>query len=197
MSDSMQRRWADLCTRLGVKPKQFATLLAVTAVAVGALGVKGALKPSKARAATAAAAPAKSSDAGAPAAEPAARAERGAVVELVLESRPARDPFRPFFLAADAAPEHAAPGQPAAPVVAAAAPAPTGLSLRAIIAGEYAVIGEQTVGVGDEVTDGEGRRFTVEAIHERRVVLREGGRRTELGYALPGAARGAAKGVRK
>jgi hypothetical protein len=195
MSDSMQRRWADLCTRLGVKPKQFATLLAVTAVAVGALGVKGALKPSKARAATAAAAPTKSSDAGAPAAEPAARAERGAVVELVLESRPARDPFRPFFLAADAAPEHAAPGQPAAPVV--AAPAPTGLSLRAIIAGEYAVIGEQTVGVGDEVTDGEGRRFAVEEIHERRVVLREGGRRTELGYALPGAARGAAKGVRK
>jgi hypothetical protein len=117
------------------------------------------------------------------------------VVELVLESRPARDPFRPFFLAADAAPEHAAPGQPAAPVV--AAPAPTGLSLRAIIAGEYAVIGEQTVGVGDEVTDGEGRRFAVEEIHERRVVLREGGRRTELGYALPGAARGAAKGVRK
>ena len=197
MSDSMQRRWADLCARLGVKPKQFATLLAVTAVAVGALGVKSALKPSKARAATAAAATAKPSETAAPATEPAARTERGAVVELVLESRPARDPFRPFFLAADAAPEQATSGQPAAPVVAAAAPAPTGLSLRAIIAGEYAVIGEQTVGVGDEVTDGEGRRFAVEEIHERRVVLREGGRRTELGYALPGAARGAAKGVRK
>lgn len=195
MSESMQRRWTDLCARLGVKPRQFATLLAVTAVAVGALGVKSALKPSKARAATVAAATAKAKDEPAPAAP--GRAERGAIVELVLETRPARDPFRPFFLTADAAPEQAPSGQTTVSAVAAAAPAPTGLSLRAIIAGEYAVIGEQTVGVGDEVTDGDGRRFTVEEIHERRVVLREGGRRAELGYALPGAARGAAKGARK
>ena len=197
MSDSMQRRWADLCARLGVKPRQFAALLAITAVAVGALGVKSALKPAKARAAAAAAVAAKSGAPDEAAPDAGARSERGAVVELVLESRPARDPFRPFFLSADAVPEPSAAGQAPAPAVAAAAPAPTGLSLRAIIAGEYAVIGEQTVGVGDEVTDGEGRRFTVEAIHERRVVLREGGRRAELGYAMPGAARGAAKGVRK
>jgi hypothetical protein len=59
----------------------------------------------------------------------------------------------------------------------------SGLLLRAIIAGEYAVIGEETVGVGDELVDGEGRRFTVEEIQERRVVLREGGRRAEIGYA--------------
>jgi hypothetical protein len=201
MSATMQRRWADLCARLGVKPRQFATLVAISAVAVGALGLKSVLKPSKARAAAATAAAVTPAKAGAPeqaAAEGAARQERRGVVELVLESRPARDPFRPFFLSADATPEQmAAQGPAPAAAAVAAAPAPTGLSLRAIIAGEYAVIGEQTVGVGDEVTDGEGRRFTVAEIHERRVVLREGGRRAELGYAVPGAARGAQKGARK
>jgi hypothetical protein len=54
------------------------------------------------------------------------------------------------------------------------------------------VIGEETVGVGDEVVDVEGRRFTVEEIQERRVVLREGGRRAELGYALGRRSGGAA-----
>lgn len=63
------------------------------------------------------------------------------------------------------------------------------------------MIGEETVGVGDELVDGEGRRFTVEEIQERRVVLREGGRRAELGYARI-AAKGAsapagAKGGKK
>lgn len=199
MSASMQRRWADLCARLGVKPRQFATLLAVTAVAVGALGAKTLLKPSKARAAAAqaASAPAKPGAGASLPAEQPAKPEHREVVELVLETRPARDPFRPFFLSADAVSEQRPAGAPVAAVAVAASPAPNGLSLRAIIAGEYAVIGEQTVGVGDEVTDGDGRRFTVEEIHERRVVLREGGRRAELGYAVPGAARGAAKGARK
>ena len=63
--------------------------------------------------------------------------------------------------------------------------------------GAFAIKGIRLERVGDEVTDGEGRRFTVAEIHERRVVLREGGRRAELGYAVPGAARGAQKGARK
>ena len=197
MTIALAKRWTEACERLGVQPKQFAVLVGATVLAIGALVARSAFTPGKRgsapRAATAAAAVAGS----AAGATPAAHVRPATTVRCALQSRPARDPFRPFFLAADAAPEHSAPGQPAAPVVAAVAPAPTGLSLRAIIAGEYAVIGDQTVGVGDEVTDGEGRRFTVEEIHERRVVLREGGRRTELGYALPGAARGAAKGVRK
>jgi hypothetical protein len=102
-------------------------------------------------------------------------------VELSLEVRPARDPFRPFFLSADPAPAAGAKG---ATATGATAAPPAGLALRAIIAGEYAVIGEETVGVGDEVVDTEGRHFTVEEIQERRVVLREGGRRAELGYAI-------------
>ena len=196
MSASASARWNSMCDRLGVKPRQFAVLLTVTVVAVGALAAKTALKPSRAKAA----APATAQPAAEPASQPGAPSPAGAgqakVVELTLEVRPARDPFRPFFLVADAAPEAApAAGRPAAATGPAAA-APAGLPLRAIIAGEYAVIGEHTVGVGDEIIDGDGRRFVVEQILERRVVLREGARRAELGYsaAKPAAAQ---KGARK
>jgi hypothetical protein len=187
-------RWHQLCDRLGVKPKQFATLIAVATVSVGAMATKAVFKPSKAAASVAVVE-----------AEPATAAPRivdapRARIELTLETRPARDPFRPFFMVAEAAPAQGSNGSTAQNVTGNAA-APSGLLLRAIIAGEYAVIGEETVGVGDELVDGDGRRFTVEEIQERRVVLREGGRRAELGYARI-AAKGAsapagAKGGKK
>jgi len=167
--------WQQLCDRLGVKPKQFATLIAVATVSVGAVAAKSMLKPAKAAASVAVVAPA-------PAAAPRIVDAPRARMELTLETRPARDPFRPFFMVADAAPAQGSTGGTASNVTG-NAPAPSGLLLRAIIAGEYAVIGEETVGVGDELVDGEGRRFTVEEIQERRVVLREGGRRAEIGYA--------------
>jgi len=168
-------RWQQLCDRLGVKPKQFATLIAVATVSVGAMATKAVFKPSKAAASVAVVAEE-------PAAAPRIVDAPRARIELTLETRPARDPFRPFFMVADAAPAPGSTGGTASSVTG-NAPAPSGLLLRAIIAGEYAVIGEETVGVGDELVDGEGRRFTVEEIQERRVVLREGGRRAELGYA--------------
>jgi hypothetical protein len=186
-------RWQQLCDRLGVKPKQFATLIAVATVSVGAVAAKSMLKPAKAAASVAVVA-------AAPAAAPRIVDAPRARMELTLETRPARDPFRPFFMVAEAAPAQGSTGG-AASNVTGNAPAPSGLLLRAIIAGEYAVIGEETVGVGDELVDGEGRRFTVEEIQERRVVLREGGRRAEIGYARI-AAKGAsapagAKGGKK
>jgi hypothetical protein len=190
MSAALAARWESACTRLGVKPRQFAVLLSVTAVAVAALAARTALRPARAaKAPQAAPAPAP-----AEAPERAPAAERLPVVELALESQPARDPFRPFFLLADAAPDSAPRAGGSQGAVAAAAP--SGLSLRAAIAGELAVVGEQTVGIGDELVDDSGRRFTVEEIHERRVVLREGMRRTELGYART-AAKAAPKGGRK
>jgi hypothetical protein len=138
--------------------------------------------------------------AAAPAAAPRIVDAPRARMELTLETRPARDPFRPFFMVAEAAPAQGSTGGTASNVTG-NAPAPSGLLLRAIIAGEYAVIGEETVGVGDELVDGEGRRFTVEEIQERRVVLREGGRRAEIGYARIAAkgasASSAGKGGRK
>ena len=177
MSAPLAVRWHQLCDRLGVKPKQFATLIAVATVSVGAMATKAVFKPSKAAASVAVVA-----------AEPATAAPRivdapRARIELTLETRPARDPFRPFFMVAEAAPAQGSTGGSTAQNVTGNAAAPSGLLLRAIIAGEYAVIGEETVGVGDELVDGDGRRFTVEEIQERRVVLREGGRRAELGYA--------------
>jgi hypothetical protein len=186
-------RWQQLCDRLGVKPKQFGTLIAVATVSVGAVAAKSMLKPAKAAASVAVVAPA-------PAAAPRIVDAPRARMELTLETRPARDPFRPFFMVADAAPAQGSTGGTASNVTG-NAPAPSGLLLRAIIAGEYAVIGEETVGVGDELVDGEGRRFTVEEIQERRVVLREGGRRAEIGYARIAAkgasASSAGKGGRK
>ena len=175
MSAPLAIRWQQLCDRLGVKPKQFATLIAVATVSVGAVAAKSMLKPAKAAASVAVVA-------AAPAAAPRIVDAPRARMELTLETRPARDPFRPFFMVAEAAPAQGSTGGTASNVTG-NAPAPSGLLLRAIIAGEYAVIGEETVGVGDELVDGEGRRFTVEEIQERRVVLREGGRRAEIGYA--------------
>lgn len=193
MSAPLAVRWQQLCDRLGVKPKQFATLIAVATVSVGAVAAKSMLKPAKAAASVAVVA-------AAPAAAPRIVDAPRARMELTLETRPARDPFRPFFMVAEAAPVQGSTGG-AASNVTGNAPAPSGLLLRAIIAGEYAVIGEETVGVGDELVDGEGRRFTVEEIQERRVVLREGGRRAEIGYARIAAkgasAPAAGKGGRK
>jgi hypothetical protein len=169
MSAPIAVQWNALCNRLGVQPKQFGFLLAATSLTVAALAAKTVFKPAKASASSSLRA-----EAAAPTNAPALVAATRQRVELVLESRPQRD------------------------AVIANSPAPAGLHLRAIIAGEFAVIGEETVAVGDEVTDNDGHRFVVEEIQERRVVLREGGRRAELGYASTGRmSEKSAKGVRK
>ena len=187
MSAPLAVRWNELCSRLGVQPKQFGFLLAATALTVAALGAKTVFKPARATAAAAVRVDSSASSAVVPVL--AARQR----VELVLESRPIRDPFRPFFINPDAV-----PGAAPSAGVATGAAAPAGLHLRTIIAGEFAVIGEETVAVGDEVSDSEGHRFVVEEIQERRVVLREGGRRAELGYASAGRASDkSTKGTRK
>lgn len=185
-SNAFKARWEETCSRLGVKPKQFGILVAVCAVAIGALGAKTFLKPRAAGAAvamapTAAPAPAAPIDPSAGHAAGTASPGAARTVQLTLETRPARDPFRPFFAVAAPA---GAPGPAGAPVgTAPTAPAPKGLVLKAIVAGELAVINDETVGVGDEVLDPDGNAFVVEEIQERRVVLRAGGGRAELGYA--------------
>jgi hypothetical protein len=63
-----------------------------------------------------------------------------------------------------------------------------------VIAGEYAVVGEDTVGVGGTAVDADGVSWTVEEIHERHVIISDGARRAQLGY---GQARAASKGARK
>ena len=87
MSAPLAVRWQQLCDRLGVKPKQFATLIAVATVSVGAVAAKSMLKPAKAAASVAVVA-------AAPAAAPRIIDAPRARMELPLETRPARDPFR-------------------------------------------------------------------------------------------------------
>jgi hypothetical protein len=178
-------RWEETCSRLGVKPKQFTMLLTVCAVAIVALSAKTLLKPRGAAASVVAPAASQAPAPDAPDAGPApmaaidAPAAAGRTVRLTLETHPARDPFRPFFQSVAAAPA----GATAPAGGALAAPAPKDLVLKAILSGELAVINDETLAVGDSVEAADGTTYVLEEIQERRVVLREGGRRAELGYA--------------
>lgn len=197
------KSWNELCARLGVKPKQFAVLLGATAIAVGALGAKAVINskrtPRARPAAAASTAPQDPQADGVDGPQPGGTWSTGggprtAAVQCALQVRPARDPFKPFFLVQDASSagpaSAAAAGSSASPT---AAP-PAGLSLRAVIAGEYAVVGDDTVGVGGTAVDADGVSWTVEEIHERHVIVSDGARRAQLGY---GQARAASKGARK
>lgn len=200
---STASRWNDLCARLGVKPRQFAALVGATAIAVGALGAKSVINskrtPRARPAAAASAAPQDPQADGVDGPQPGGTWSTGggprtATVRCELQVRPARDPFKPFFLVQDAAATGSTAGAMPGSKPSAAAAAPAGLSLRAVIAGEYAVVGEDTVGVGGSTVDADGVSWTVEEIHERHVIVSDGARRAQLGY---GPARTASKGARK
>lgn len=176
MTTALAKRWTEACERLGVQPKQFAVLVGATVLAIGALAARSAFAPGKRgsepRAATAAAAVAGS----AAGATPAAHVRPATTVRCALQSRPARDPFRTFVELPGAASGDGIAGMPLAA-------APAGLVLRAVIAGELAVIGDHTVGIGGAVADAQGAEWTVESIRERAVILSDGARRAQLGYA--------------
>lgn len=183
MTTAPVRRWTAACERLGVQPKQFAVLVGATVLAIGALVARSAFMPGKRGGAPRAAAAATAKPANAEGGSPAVHVRPSATVRCALQSRPARDPFRTFVELPGAASGEAAGGAPMAA-------APAGLVLRAVIAGELAVIGDHTVGIGGTVADAQGAEWTVESIRERAVVLSDGARRTQLGYvAAPRAAR--------
>jgi hypothetical protein len=182
------RSWNELCARLGVKPKQFAVLLGATAIAVGALGAKAVINskrtPRARPAAAVSTAPQDPQADGVDGSQPGGTWSTGggprtAAVQCALQEASSAGPA-----------SAAAAGSSASPT---AAP-PAGLSLRAVIAGEYAVVGEDTVGVGGTAVDADGVSWTVEEIHERHVIVSDGARRAQLGY---GQARAASKGARK
>ena len=186
------KSWKELCGRLGVPPKQFATLLAVMVVAVGGLGIKTmAGGPRKAAAAsTARANPAKAAPAPTPAStqarvvtgdsQPAQRKSASRrVIEITMDRDPARDPFRPWGL-----PEPTTPAsQPAvaAPAVAAPGYLP-GLVLKAVVPGELAVFGDQTVRQGDAVALPDGTFARVTAIRARTVTVDWNGRPLDVNF---------------
>jgi hypothetical protein len=176
--NAAQQQWNLLSERLGVKPKQFGLLLGVLAVAVVALGLKYAPRGSQtipqasvanlstdiaenqsqasnSRATTVAYSSADS--------EPASR-----VIEMSFDNNPARNPFR-----AVSAPEVEPTKVAYAPVV---APTKTpgllpGMILKAVIRGELAVFGDQTVRVGDAIALPDGTFASVRAIADRSVTV--------------------------
>ena len=176
--NAAQQQWNLLSERLGVKPKQFGLLLGVLAVAVVALGLKYAPRGSQtipqasvanlstdiaenqsqasnSRATTVAYSSADS--------EPASR-----VIEMSFDNNPARNPFR-----AVSAPEVEPTKVAYAPVV---APTKTpgllpGMILKAVIRGELAVFGDQTVRVGDAIALPDGTFASVRAFADRSVTV--------------------------
>lgn len=148
-------------------------LVGATALAIGALAARSAFAHGKRGTAPRAAATA---TAGAESAPAAAHARPAVTVRCALQSRPARDPFRTFVQIPGSASGDGTAGMPLAA-------APAGLVLRAVVAGELAAIGDHTVGVGGTVADSQGTEWTVESIGERAVILSDGARRAQLGYA--------------
>lgn len=186
------KSWKDLCGRLGVQPKQFATLLAVMVVAVGGLGIKMvAGGPRKATAAsTARAKPAKAAPAPAAAstqarvvtgeAQPTPRKSASRrVIEVTMDRDPARDPFRPWGLPEPTTP--AAQPAVAAPTVAAPGYLP-GVVLKAVVPGELAVFGDQTVRQGDAVALPDGSFARVTSIRARTVTVDWNGRPLDVNF---------------
>jgi hypothetical protein len=186
------KSWKELCGRLGVQPKQFATLLTVMVVAVGGLGIKMvAGGPRKAAAAsTARAKPAKAAPTSAPASTQARvvtgeaqsaprKSASRRVIEVTMDRDPARDPFRPWGL-----PEATAPAvQATAPVSTVAAPGYLpGVVLKAVVPGELAVFGDQTVRQGDAVALPDGTFARVTAIRSRTVTVDWNGRPLDVNF---------------
>ena len=181
--------WKELCGRLGVQPRQFATLIAVMVVAVGGLGIKMTVGgPRKAAAATAARpqAPKPTQAASTAKQESAASGVRKElksssrrVVEMAFDRDPARDPFRPWGLP-----------EPAEPVAQRANPRPSssepgylpGVVLKAVVSGEIAVFGDQTVRAGDPVALPDGTFARVTAIRARTVTVEWNGRALDVTF---------------
>jgi hypothetical protein len=194
--NSIQRQWNLLSERLGVKPKQFAVLLGVLAIAIVGLGLKYA--PSGSQVMPQASIEKLSTDTAAnqnQTGEPRvstvsfAGAETpvsAQIIEMTLDSTPSRDPFR-----AVGAPEVEATKVAYTPVV---APTKTpgllpGMMLKAVIRGELAVFGDQTVRIGDAIALPDGTFASVRAIADRSVTVEYDSRLIEVCFGAASQAK--------
>jgi len=185
--NSIQRQWNLLSERLGVKPKQFAVLLGVLAIAVVGLGLKYAPSGSQVLPQDSIEIPSTNtavnqnqnseprvSAVSLVGAEALATTQ---IIEMTLDSTPSRDPFR-----AVGAPEVEATKVAYTPVV---APTKTpgllpGMMLKAVIRGELAVFGDQTVRIGDAIALPDGTFASVRAIADRSVTVEYDSRMIEV-----------------
>ena len=187
---TMPRMWTDLCTRMGVQPRQFGGLLAVLVVAVGVLALKFSFAPAKAAAGAPAAS--KSTEPKQPP-KPTAAAKsqstqpiKRTVVKVELAHACERDPFRMWMLP-DAAPALApSAATAAAPVVATPGVLP-GLPLKAVVRGELAVFGDQTARVGDAVALPDGSFAEIRGIGDRVVTVVWDGRTFDVRFGGSGS----------
>lgn len=194
--NSIQRQWNLLSERLGVKPKQFAVLLGVLAIAVVGLGLKYAPSGSQVMPQDSIEIPSTNTAANQNQnSEPRVSAvslagvETSAtaqIIEMTLDSTPSRDPFR-----AVGAPEVEATKVAYTPVV---APTKTpgllpGMVLKAVIRGELAVFGDQTVRIGDAIALPDGTFASVRAIADRSVTVEYDGHMIEVCFGAAGQAK--------
>lgn len=198
-----KRQWQDVCQRLGVQPKQFATLLAVLAVGVGALLVKGAVGTRSASAAATARrkeAPVAAATS-APVSQPKQSAAKSAtksdasgarhVVEMKFERTVSRDPFKAWNAPApvtESVPAKALVRSEATPGVL------PGLPLKAVVRGELAVFGDQTVRVGDAVGLPDGTFARIRTIGDRTVTVDHDGQLIDVQFGAGIAAKAPAAG---
>lgn len=194
--NSIQRQWNLLSERLGVKPKQFAVLLGVLAIAVVGLGLKYAPSGSQVLPQASIEIPTTNTAANQNqnneprvSAVSLAGAETSAtaqIIEMTLDSTPSRDPFRVV-----GAPEVEATKVAYTPVV---APTKTpgllpGMVLKAVIRGELAVFGDQTVRIGDAIALPDGTFASVRAIADRSVTVEYDGHMIEVCFGAAGQAK--------
>ncbi len=185
--NTARQQWNLLSARLGVKPKQFAVLLGVLAVAVVGLGFKYAPRGSKQIAWTQAANPTTNiagnqiqiNDTQAIAVSNSGTDSETSMrmIEMNFDRSPTRDPFKAIGAVA------LAPATTAYAPVAATTKMPgllPGIMLKAVIRGELAVFGDQTVHVGDAVALSDGTFASVRAIADRSVTVEYGNRIIEV-----------------
>ena len=178
--NNAQQQWKLLSERLGVKPKKLALLLGALAITVCGLGMKYS-----SRAANTISEPVITSQT-----TPTATAENQIqtnearvntvsftgtdsepspqLIEMTFDHTPSRNPFK-----AVGAPE-AEPTKAAYAPVVAQTKTPgllPGMMLKAVIRGELAVFGDQTVRVGDAVALPDGTFASVRAIADRSVTV--------------------------
>ena len=202
--NATQRQWNLLSERLGVKPKQFAMLLGVLAVAVVGLGLKFAPRPAQKSppvsvAKTTTDIPVNQSQTNDSHATTVAYSGTDSepathMIEMTFDRAPARDPFK-----AVGAPEVEAAKVAYTPVV---APTKTpgllpGMMLKAVIRGELAVFGDQTVRIGDAIALPDGTFASVRAIADRSVTVDYDGRVIEVCFGAASQSKAAsASGVK-
>ena len=194
--NSLQLQWNLLSEKLGVKPKQFAVLLGVLAIAVVGLGLKFAPRVSQVLPQASIEIPSTNtainqnqnseprvSAVSLAGVETSANAQ---IIEMTLDSTPSRDPFR-----AVGAPEVEATKVAYTPVV---APTKTpgllpGMVLKAVIRGELAVFGDQTVRIGDAIALPDGTFASVRAIADRSVTVEYDSRMIEVCFGAASQAK--------